>query len=90
MTTLLAVAIVLLMGAVAVVASGRGEGLPPADIEGVPSGLPTHGPITAEDLRRVRFNTAMRGYRADEVDALLERLAAQLDDPARPEDGHRP
>jgi DivIVA domain-containing protein len=27
----------------------------------------------------VRFSTAVRGYRASEVDALLERLAEQLD-----------
>jgi DivIVA domain-containing protein len=38
------------------------------------------GPLTSADLRAVRFTTAVRGYRASEVDALLARLAAQLDD----------
>jgi DivIVA domain-containing protein len=37
------------------------------------------GPLTAQDLRRVRFSTAFRGYRMSEVDALLDRLAAELD-----------
>jgi DivIVA domain-containing protein len=36
-------------------------------------------PVRAEDLRRVRFPLAFRGYRMAEVDALLDRLAAQLD-----------
>ena len=31
-------------------------------------------------LRALRFNTAARGYRASEVDALIDRLAAQLDE----------
>jgi DivIVA domain-containing protein len=40
---------------------------------------PTDGPLTARDLRAVRFSTAVRGYRMSEVDALLDRLAAELD-----------
>jgi DivIVA domain-containing protein len=40
--------------------------------------VPADGPLTAEDLRRIRFSTVVRGYRASEVDALLNRLAAQL------------
>jgi DivIVA domain-containing protein len=35
--------------------------------------------VTGADLRALRFNTAVRGYRAGEVDALIDRLAAQLD-----------
>ena len=42
---------------------------------------PGRRPVTGDDLRALRFNTAVRGYRASEVDALLERLAAQLDEP---------
>ncbi|MEO7351903.1 MAG: DivIVA domain-containing protein, partial [Marmoricola sp.] len=38
------------------------------------------GPVTGDDLRALQFNTALRGYRASEVDALIDRLAAQLDD----------
>jgi DivIVA domain-containing protein len=40
--------------------------------------LPTGRPLTAEDLEAVRISTAVRGYRMDEVDALLDRLAADL------------
>lgn len=39
-------------------------------------------PISAADLRQVRFPVAFRGYRMDEVDALLNKLAAQLEPPA--------
>jgi DivIVA domain-containing protein len=38
------------------------------------------GPLWAGDLRSIRFTTALRGYRASEVDALLDRLATQLGD----------
>lgn len=78
MTWFFAILIVALIGGVVVVAAGHGEGLRPADTDLMP-GLPYDGPLTAEDLRSVRFNTGVRGYRAAEVDALLDRLAAQLD-----------
>jgi DivIVA domain-containing protein len=71
---------VLLIGAVAVVASGRGGSLGPAYDDRADVSLPAEGPVTGEDLRALRFNTAVRGYRASEVDALLERLADQLDE----------
>jgi DivIVA domain-containing protein len=37
----------------------------------------------------VRFSLAFRGYRMSEVDALLERLAAQVDDDSRAADAPR-
>ena len=40
------------------------------------------GPLQAEDLRRVRFPVAFRGYRMQDVDALLSRLENQLEAPA--------
>ena len=36
------------------------------------------GRLRADDLRRVRFGVTVRGYRMSEVDAVLERLAAEL------------
>ena len=39
--------------------------------------MPSDGPVTADDLRRIRFPLAFRGYRMAEVDALLERLAEE-------------
>ena len=39
--------------------------------------VPSDRPIGADDLRRVRFSIAFRGYRMSEVDALLDRLASE-------------
>ena len=41
--------------------------------------MPATGPLGAEDLRRVRFSLAFRGYRMSEVDNLLDRLASELE-----------
>lgn len=35
-------------------------------------------PLRADDIEDVRFDTAVRGYRMDQVDALLERVRATL------------
>ena len=37
-------------------------------------------PLTSVDVEGVRFSMALRGYRMDEVDAVLARLARELDD----------
>lgn len=53
-------------------------------------------PVTAHDLRQVRLPIAFRGYRMDEVDALLARLGDQLSaadpptDPAEPREAPPP
>lgn len=75
-----AVLVVLVIGGAVVVASGRGSALGPAYDDRADVRLPADRPVTGADLRSLRFNTAVRGYRADEVDALLDRLADQLDD----------
>ncbi|GAA0975909.1 hypothetical protein ENKNEFLB_03652 [Nocardioides aquaticus] len=77
MTWLLAVLAVLLLGGVAVVAAGRGGPLAPAGDDDPAPDVPASGPLTADDLRRVRFPLALRGYRMADVDALLDRLAAE-------------
>ena len=79
MTWFLAVLIVLVMGAVAVVAAGRGGTMAEVYDDRPDSLVQADGPLTAEDLRRVRFTTAFRGYRMAEVDALLDRLAGELE-----------
>ncbi len=38
------------------------------------------GPLNGEDLRQVHFAVVTRGYEMSQVDAVLARLAAQLDD----------
>jgi len=73
-----AIGIVALVGGVVVVASGRGEAMREVARERRAARVPTGGHLTARDLRRVRFSTAFRGYRTDEVDELLDRLADQL------------
>nr|WP_246299449.1 DivIVA domain-containing protein [Nocardioides panaciterrulae] len=79
--------IVLVLGGVAVVAAGRGTPMAEVYDDRPDATVPAGGPLRAEDLRRVRFSVALRGYRMSEVDALLDRLASQLEGPA---DGERP
>jgi DivIVA domain-containing protein len=81
MTWFFAVLIVLVLGAVAVVATGRGASMGVAYDDRADVALPADRLVTGDDLRALRFNTAVRGYRASEVDALIDRLATQLDDP---------
>lgn len=80
-----AVLIVLALGVVAVLASGRGAGPAGPEHDRVPVELPV-GRIGADDLRTVRFPLAVRGYRTADVDALLDRLAEQLQ--SEPRDEH--
>jgi DivIVA domain-containing protein len=87
MIWLLAVVAVALMGVAAVVATGRGGSMVEVFDDRPDAEVPADGPLTATDLRRVRFTTALRGYRMSEVDALLDRLAGELE--ARSEDHER-
>ena len=79
MTWFFAILIVLAMGGVAVVASGRGGSLPEAYDDRPDVRIPADGPLSSDDVRGVRFSLGLRGYRMSEVDALLERLAAVSD-----------
>ena len=87
MTWFFAVLIVLLIGAVAVVAAGSGGTMSEEYDDRPDVRVQADGPLTAQDLREVRFTTAIRGYRASEVDTLLARLTEQLeaDRPPAPE-----
>jgi DivIVA domain-containing protein len=79
MTWFFAFLIVAVMGMVAVVASGRGGSMAETFDDRPDSRVQADGPLTAADLRGVRFSTAFRGYRMSEVDSLLDRLAAELE-----------
>ena len=79
MSWFFAVLVVAVMGVVAVVAAGRGGGMTEVFDDRPDARVPADGPLTATDLRRVRFSTALRGYRQVEVDALLDRLASELE-----------
>lgn len=42
--------------------------------------LPSDRSLTAEDLRRLRFGVAVRGYAMSQVDGVLDRLSVELAD----------
>ena len=77
--------LVLVLGGVAVVAAGRGEPEEPVFDDRPDVFVPADRLLGSDDLRRVKFSLAVRGYRMSEVDALLDRLAEQLTDFAGPE-----
>ena len=84
-----AILAVLLIGAIMVVASGRGGSMRRVEPDRPDSLVPLDRPLTSRDVRQVRFAAALRGYRTDEVDSLLDRLAEELEarelrEPARP------
>ena len=84
-----AILIVLALGGIALVASGWGAPLAPAYDDRPDVLVPEGDDLVGDDLRRVRFTTVLRGYRMSEVDALLERLATQLEEARRhAEDPH--
>lgn len=79
MIWILVVFIILLLGGVVVVAAGHANSMAAPKADRAPLDLPS-GKLSGADLRAVGFNTAIRGYRMDEVDELLARLATQLAD----------
>lgn len=74
-----AVLIVLAMGGVAMLAAGHGEPMAPAYDDRPDALVPADRRIEAGDLRTIRFSLAFRGYRMSEVDALLTRMAAEME-----------
>jgi DivIVA domain-containing protein len=70
--------VVLLIGAVAVVASGRWGAMAPAYDDRPDMTVPARQALTADDLETARFGVGLRGYRMDEVDTLLERVAREV------------
>ena len=75
-----AILVVLAMGSIAVVAAGRGTPLQEEYDDRPDAFVPAEGPLGPGDLKTVRFSLAVRGYRMSEVDALLSRLARQLEE----------
>ena len=78
MIWLTTVVVVLAMGAIALVAAGRGAPMV-EEHDDRPDVVVPSGRLEGRHLRQVRFAVTFRGYRMSEVDALLDRLAAQLD-----------
>lgn len=75
------VVMVLVAGVIYLLASavfGRGEELAPLPPGASPTRLPA-GKATGNDVRSVRFQQSVRGYKMSEVDWVLERLADEID-----------
>ena len=82
-----AILVVLAMGGIAMVAAGRGTPMS-REYDDRPDALvPRDRALVGNDLRTVRFSLAFRGYRMSEVDALLDRLAREMEDRETPDPG---
>jgi DivIVA domain-containing protein len=57
---------------------GRGEQLPPLPRGTTATVLPAFG-VTGSDVDAVKFTQVLRGYKASEVDWVLDRLARELE-----------
>ena len=79
MSLVLLLVILAVIGGIAVVAAGRGGGLPDVEPERTPTGSLPDGPVDRAGVDGLRFSLAVRGYRMDEVDVVLDRLVDELD-----------
>jgi DivIVA domain-containing protein len=77
-TWFFALLVVVLIGAVAVVASGRWGAMGEAYDDRPDVLVPARHALTAADIESSRFGVGVRGYRMDEVDTLLERVAREV------------
>lgn len=74
-----ALAVVVAAVTLAVVGGGEGTGpLPEAAPERLHDPLPVDRPLNRADIDHLRFPLAARGYRMNDVDDALNRLAAEL------------
>lgn len=73
-----AVAVVAL-GVAAVVAAGSGGSMAQDPVRDTYAMTVSDDPLDGDDVRGLRFGVALRGYAMDQVDAVLDRLAAELD-----------
>lgn len=77
---MLLLVVLAVIGGIAVVATGRWGGLPDAEPERSPrGGLAADGEVDRPAVDGLRFSLALRGYRMDEVDDVLDRLVDELD-----------
>lgn len=83
---LLAIVAVVVLGGIAIVAAGGGGSMRRAYEDRRDVTVPAGRRLTADDIRAVRFSVGVRGYRMDEVDALLDLVATELADRDRDRD----
>ena len=78
MTWLWVVLVLVVLGATAAVAVGRGGAMARAYPDRREVRLPTDRPVGSKDLHEVAFSVVLRGYRMDEVDDVISRLTRDL------------
>jgi len=71
-------AMAVVVGGAALVALGGGGSLPEAVHDRIAARLPQDRPLSRHDVDEIRLPMAVRGYRMDEVDDVLDRLGAEL------------
>ncbi|WP_316526460.1 DivIVA domain-containing protein [Kitasatospora brasiliensis] len=72
------VAMAVVVGGAALVALGGGGSMPEAAPDRLSARLPQDRPLGKADVDELRLPMAVRGYRMDEVDDVLDRLGAEL------------
>jgi DivIVA domain-containing protein len=82
-TALIYLVVMVLVAAVVFLLSalvfGRGEELAPLPPGASPTRLPV-SEVTSNDIRNLRFQQVLRGYKMTEVDWALDRLATEMDE----------
>jgi DivIVA domain-containing protein len=68
----------IVLFAVASLVFGRGETLPPLPRATTLTVLPASG-VTGADVNALKFAQVLRGYKTSEVDWVLDRLGAEID-----------
>jgi DivIVA domain-containing protein len=76
-TFLQVIAVAAIVFGVVILVTGRGRGLDDVEPDLADNRLPD-GPIGAKEVEDVKFSLAVRGYRMDEVDDALDRVAEEL------------
>jgi DivIVA domain-containing protein len=79
MEWILAALAIAVVGLAAAASTGRFGEMPDVVDDRVRPTIPATGPLTGKELRDVQFAVVPRGYAMEQVDELLQRLAAQID-----------
>ena len=75
---LVLVIVAALLFVIASAVFGRGEPLPPLPRGTTVTALPASG-VTGADVDAVKFTQTLRGYKASEVDWVLDRLSSEIE-----------
>ena len=79
MSLVLLLVVLAVIGGIAVVAAGRGGSLPEPDPDRATTGTLADDEVDRSHIDGLRFTLALRGYRMDEVDQVLDKLVDELD-----------